>query len=789
MGLLFKKLMRDIWQTRGQFLSILAVITVGVMFFTGLQTGLWNLNDVSGSFFTDYRLADLTAVFYNAPESAVRYVSSLPYVKMAEGRIVKDAKTDIYGEEANVRVITLPDVKRDIPNDVLIKSGRYFSPDSLDQCLVEEEFFKAHDLKLGDYIYPVINGKKTALRITGAVKTPEYIYLVRDSSEFSPNPKGFGLIFIKKSLGQSLYGYTDSVNEITLLLDAGADAPAAKRQLEKELEKYDVVRVVEKDDQLSYSTFTKETESLSSFGKVLPLIFFAVAALIIYITMTRLIENQRGQMGVLMALGYSNVRIYSHYLSYASIVGIIGSITGTAAGTFAGAYLLWVYNTIYKLPYSGIKIYPVLVFPAALISLLFCVVSSYSSCRSVLSTIPAQALRPKAPVSGKKTLVEKAGPLWNALNFSWKMILRNLFRYRRRTALTCIGIIFSFGLLLCGLGMDDTLNRLVTMQYPDSQEYDLKLSFTGFVSTDELESLESLPHVKKVEPVLELGVEIRKGWAKKDIALTMLVGDSELYGVIDAAADNVKLPYSGILVPEKLAGRLGIEKGDRVDIRLLLPGKDKEYVGMPVRGYRTQYVGESAAADISGAVRLLEEGRIMNGAVLKLDKISSEAYVVEKLEDMSNVDAVISKQKSKENLMKGLANMTSMITFIYISAGVLALAVIYNITTINIFERRREIATLKVLGFNEKEMRQIVFNENIIITLAGIIGGLPVGYWLLDFIMTVSSTDTMTFPVMIKWPSYIISALLTMCFTILTNLLLTRKLETIDMVESLKSAE
>lgn len=789
MRLLFKKLWRDILQTKGQFAAILTVIAVGVAFFAGLNTTLRNLSDISGEYFESYRLADISVLFFRAPESTVKTVAELPFVKMAQGRITRDAKVDISDNDAMVRLVTIPDTRRTIPNDLMIRSGRYFTSGDVSQCIVEEGFFNANRLKIGDSLEPVINGSRVKLTITGTAKTPEYVYMIRDAGEFVPDNRKFGVVYIKESFGQSIFGYENSISEINALLKPGTDRETAKREIARVLKEYDVLQVIKKEDQLSYNTFTNEIKSLEAMGNVFPLIFFAVASLIIYITMSRMMENQRNQMGILMALGYSDSSIFLHYLSYASITGILGSIIGYFPGIYAGKYMLSLYNSMYKLPYSEVRTYPGLLVPAILITLFFCIAAGYNSCKGSLNTIPAQAMRPRAPASGKRTLVEKVKFIWNSLNFSWKLILRNIFRYKKRSLLTCLGILSSYSLLLAGIGMFDSIAYVIRIQYPDSLTYDIKVNFNGFVNTKELETLQSLPHVRTAEYLAELGVEMKTDWKRKNIGFSLIGRDADIYCLTDDKGNPVQVPGRGILLPEKLAKSMDINIGDRVTIRPLIPGKDSIRKETVVTGTIPQFMGLSASGDIRKLGWFLDEGMMMNGAVLRLEDPVYEKEVTERLKEMPFVNTILSKKVSRENLVKGMENISSMVYFIIISAGVLAFAVVYNTTTINIFERRREIATLKVLGFNPGEMKQIVFNENLIITFFAIFAGIPAGRWLQSFILLVSSTENLTFPTVINLPSYFLAAAATFGFTLLTNQLLSRKLSDVDMVESLKSAE
>lgn len=791
MGLLFKKLWRDIKEAKGQFGSILVVIVIGVLFYVSLNSTLRNLRFASEQYFTAYRLADQWATFQKAPETVVNRIRSLPEVKQATGRVVKDQQLEIAGHDAIIRLITLPDRRSEVVNDVMLKAGRYFSENETNQCLVSEAFFNAQGLRFGDKLEPVINGNRLKLKVIGVVKSPEYVYELRDGEELVPDPKRFGLVYLKQSYGQAVLGFNGSVNEVSILLKDGADPDRVRRKLEKTLRRYGLIEIVQKKDQLSYNTFSGEIEQLTSLSGIFPVIFLLVAAAIIYITMTRIIENQRIQIGTLKAMGYGNASIMAHYLSYAAGIGLAGSTVGSWLGLYLGGILMQVYNEVYQLPLEQMKTHYDLILPASLLALAFCLMAGFNACKNELRLAPAESMRPKAPKTGTKTWLERIGPLWRSFNFSWKIILRNLFRYKKRALLTSVGIILATALLVAAVGLNDSIGFLVKQQYSTIQQYDLKVSFNTMVDPAELSYIRSLPGVTRVEPVSAVGVEISHGWRSKKVGLVGLLPDARLYRVADRKGQTVPVPAGGILIPEQLSRVLGAGIGDQVTLKPLWPGRNDErnLKRVRIKGVVSQYIGQSVYSrpDLCGT--LLDEERIANQALLTLERPAAAAKVTAKIKEMPVVNSVQSKADTVANIEKALEQSAFSIGFMIAASGLLAFAVVYNITTINIFERRRELATLKVLGFTPAEMRRLVFNENLIITGLASGVGLLVGRSLLDFLVLDSSTDNMSFPAVLHDSSYGVALLLIFAFTISANLILMKKVHAVNMVEALKSSE
>lgn len=792
MRIFLKKFYRDLREAKGQFISVLAVVIIGVMFYTGLNSALKGLSEGGERYFREYRLADIQSSVYRAPEGVVKSIESIPGVKMAEGRVVQDAKIIVRDRDATVRLISLPDEKRNVVNDIQLKSGSYFSEEAGNQCIVSEDFFKANDLALGQIIEPVVNGDPVKLKVTGTAKGPEYTYEIREAGELLPDPEKFGVVYVKESYLQTVTDFKGAVNDISVLLNHEDDVKKVKEEMKKVLNQYGQIAAVEKKDQLSYSSFTSDVKSLESLGKAFPMFFFTASAVIIYITMTRMIENQRMLMGVLKALGYGNRSIMLHYQTYPLLVGILGSIIGSLTGVFfVGKTLLSVFNTYYKIPVESSAVHLELVLPASLLALFFCAAAGYNACRKELRPVPAESMRPKPPASGKRIFLENIPLFWNNINFSWKIIVRNIFRYKRRSAMASTGIIFSMVLLIIAMGMQDSIDYVMDVQFHRIQKFDIKVNFSKIMNADELGYIRGIDHVAAVEPLFESGMEITSGWRKKDISLIAVDEKSRLYSVFDAEGRPAEIPAGGIFLPLRLMDTLGVKSGDKVYLRSFYPGKNEEIDKKQsvVYGDTLQMIGQSAVCSIGYLDYLLKEGVIINAAYIKLDDPKYEKEVMRNLNDIMSVSNVQSKSEVVANTEKVLGSVISMVIFMILAAGVLAFAVIYNITNINIFERRREIATLSVLGFNSGELKSLIFNENFFLSTFGALAGILPGKLFTGLVISMQSNDNMQLPVIINTSSYFTATLLIVFFALAANFMLAKKIQDINMVESLKSAE
>ena len=397
-------------------------------------------------------------------------------------------------------------------------------------------------MNLGEYIYPIINGNKVKLKVVGSVKSPEFVYTLKDASEIMADNKKFGIIYIKQSFGEAIFDFNGSINNISIQISNGSDVETVKDDVKKALKNYGVKSVIDRDEQTSSKMISEKIKQLKSMGGTFPVIFFMVASVIIYIMMGRMVENQRTQIGVLKALGFTNMQVLSYYMSYSAIIAFSGSFIGSILGTYMGVGMTKLYNQYFNLPLAEIKIYGEFVVPAFILTLFFCLFAGYHSCKAIFKIMPSEAMREKSPQSGKKIIVEKIDLIWRNISYLGKIIIRNLFRYKKRALLTSLGVIFSSAILLVALSMGDSMDFMIKQQYGNIQNYDIKVKFSKLISIEELNNIKNITHVKELEPVLETGVEISNGWRSKDVGFTALVKEPQMYKVEDKSGNAISLP-------------------------------------------------------------------------------------------------------------------------------------------------------------------------------------------------------------------------------------------------------
>lgn len=550
--------------------------------------------------------------------------------------------------------------------------------------------------------------------------------------------------------------------------------------------------VLNRNTNIGYACYESDSNIVAAIANVFPVFFFLVAALICMTTMNRMIEEQRTQIGVLKALGYGNAAIMSKYLFYAGSAAVVGAVIGCIGGTWLFPRVIW---TGYSIMYSMGEIeyyFDIRVAVLSLLAALLCSVgAAYLSCRHELQSVPANLIRPKAPKSGKRIFLEKITFLWSRLKFLHKVSLRNIVRYKKRFFMMVLGISGCTALLVTGFGLKDSVTNIADMQYDEVQIYDIGITFKDGVQTGDMDRLtaEAAGMLEQISCRYEESVDIDFGGKTKSIYMEIPEDADEIGTFLNLhtqEGDAIPYPREGeAVVTAKLAENMGIEPGDQVVLRdndmnsltVSVSALCENYVYNYIYLSKETYVNQTGAEpQFKSAYALVNDGADVH-----------EAAAV--FSDMDNVLSVSVIEDMRQRIATMMKSMNYIVALIIVCAGSLAFIVLYNLTNINITERIREIATIKVLGFYAKETADYVFRENLALTAIGAVAGLFLGKWLHWFVMYNINIDMISFKTLIMPLSYLLSLVFTFGFALLVNGLMYFKLEKINMAESLKSIE
>lgn len=578
-----------------------------------------------------------------------------------------------------------------------------------------------------------------------------------------------------------------------------ADGEAEIADAEKEIEDIGTPDwyVNDRDVLPEYSGFEENANRMKAIGQVFPVLFFLVATLVSLTTMTRMVEEQRTQIGTQKALGYGKFAIASKYLGYAFAATLGGSVFGVLVGEKVIPYIIvTAYGIIY--PYVGDILVPYNMYYAVMATgtaILCTMAATLFSCYRELASQPAILMRPPAPKTGKRVLLERVGFIWKHLSFSWKSTVRNLFRYKKRFFMTILGIGGSMAMILLGFGLKDSIFEIADIQYEEIQVYDGMAYYYEDVTAEEKDALTKyLDGAENVDDYLEVNmssVTLVEGSKQWDVY--MVVPEN-----VETFADYVKLhdritkeSYNlndeGVILNEKSAKELNLEVGDTVVIRDADRGDVQVKVSEICENYMGHYLYMSPTLFREVYGEEMEENcvyfKVADGSREILDEAGKEIL---SQDAVMNVSYLYEIERQLNDMLKSLNLVTAVLI---VSAGMLAFVVLYNLNNINITERRRELATLKVLGFYDIEVSIYVYRENIILTLVGTLVGVALGILLHRFVIETVEIDSVMFGRIINFPSYLYSILFTVGFSIFVNWVMYFKLKKIDMVESLKSVE
>ena len=600
----------------------------------------------------------------------------------------------------------------------------------------------------------------------------------------------------KKKLSDGKKEYQDGKKEAD---DKIAEAQQKIEDAQKEVDDIETPEwiVTDRNDLPEYSDFGDNAERLKNIGKVFPMIFFLVAALISLTTMTRMVEEQRTQIGTMKALGYGKASIASKYLSYAFLATVGGSIAGVLFGEKVLPFIIiqaygimyWNIGDHMQLDYE--LQYALIASGAAVICTMG---ATLFSCAKTLAETPASLMRPPAPKEGKRILIERSSFIWKHLSFSWKSSMRNLFRYKKRLFMTIFGIAGSMGLMLVGFGLYDSIMDIAILQYDQIQHYDaMVINDEDATDSQEKDLLKFLDGNSEIDHYTR--VQLTKMTAPKE------KGSVSIYVYVPENTENFKedvtlrdrksheqyeLTDDGAVICEKTASLIGVKTGDEITLE-----KDNRKYKVKITAVTENYMGHyvymtppcyektfGEKPEYSSTVYTMKEDaesdlETLGNAILKYPAALSISYT----------------SSTAGQVERMLGSLGAVIWVLIISAGMLAFVVLYNLNNINITERQRELATLKVLGFYDGEVSQYVFRENILLSFIGILAGAVFGIFLHRYVITTVEVDAVMFGRNIKPISFVYSGLITFGFSMFVNMVMHFKLKKIDMVESLKSVE
>ncbi|KKY00530.1 ABC transporter permease [Paraclostridium benzoelyticum] len=598
----------------------------------------------------------------------------------------------------------------------------------------------------------------------------------------------------KKELEKGQATYLKNKKEVEFKLQKAQD------EIDREEKKIKDIKngkwyILDRNTNYGFVDYKNSANSIESISKIFPVFFFSLAALICLTTMTRMVDEQRINIGTMKALGYDTGSIMLKYILYSLLASVLGSVLGNLIGLTVFPSVI--YNAYASMTYTLPKVTLVfsvrLIVLSTLIAILTTTLASVYSCYKELKEVPSMLMRPKAPTEGKRILLERISFIWNRLNFTQKVTFRNLFRYKKRFFMTVIGIAGCSALLLTGFGIKDSISSIVDNQYGQIIKYNLTLNYGKDVDknskTKEEKVIDSDDRINNCLNIKNKSYKVISNSVEKDVNIVVPENINEInkFITLKNRVSNKKytLNNKGVFITEKLAKLLKVKDGDSI----VLKNEDNKEFKVKVSGIVENYVGHYLYMSPKLYKNTFNENVKFNEVLINTKDGISQDKLGKDMMNLDNINSATFNTSAKSSFSDMITNLNSVVILIIVSAGALAFIVLYNLTNVNISERIREIATIKVLGFYDNEVSSYVFRENIILTVIGTILGLILGVFLHRFIMTTAELEFVMFGRDIKPISFILSGMLTFIFATLVNLCMYFKLKKVKMVESLKSVD
>ena len=754
-----RKLLRDLWEMKGQALAIAAVIGAGVVMFVAYSSNFESLRLSQQMFYESARFADVFATLKRAPARLEERFREIPGVEAVATRVVADVTIDVPGmaEPASGRLISLPERGRPLLNDLHLRRGRWNDPTRPDEVLANESFCEAHGFEPGDRIAAVINGRRRWLTIVGIGLSPEYVYAIRPGELF-PDQRRFGIFWMDRRALASAFNMEGGFNDVSLRLARGVAPESVIEDLDRLIEPYGGLGSVPRALQLSAWTLENELTQLQTMGFFVPAIFLAVAAFILNVALTRALAIQRPQIAALKALGYSNRELAWHYVKFALAIAAAGALAGIGAGVWLGALMMGLYTEYFRFPVFEYRLSTDVAIGALGMSLVVGALGAQSAVRRAVRIPPAEAMRPEAPARYRRSLFERS---WRGmrLTMATRMIFRNMERQPVRSATSVVGIAFAVAVLFVGLAFIDVMDDLINRQFILSMRQDATISFVEPRSSTAAFAVRHLPGVLDVEATRSAPVRLRTRSASRTLGISGVPPAGRLNRIVDRRGDTVTVPEDGLVMSRLLGEILGVGPGDSLQVEILEGRRPVRTVTVAV--LVDDSMGLQAYMNVDALRRLLREGGVVSGAAMTVDPAALERFYAE-IKLVPAIAGVALREITLRNFRETMGETMNVLIFSFVLfAGVIAFGVVYNSARVSLSERSRELASLRVLGFTRREISSILLSELMVLTLLAIPVGLAGGYGLAALLSLAMDTESYRLPLVIRPATYGFAALIT----------------------------
>ena len=787
LSMLDRKLVRDLARLWAQSLAVALVMACGVMTLILALGATRALEDTRDAFYDRTRFGQVFASATRAPESVKADIAAIDGVSAVATRIVKQVIIDIPGmaEPAAGTLVSIPDDGEPAVNRLYLRSGRLPASGRQDEATVIEAFATAHGFQPGDRFEVLINGTKRQLTITGITLSPEYVYAI-GPGDMVPDQKRFGVIHMHRSSLEGAYDMSGAFNDVALTLSRNADTKEVIARLDAILKPHGGTGAYDRTDHMSDSFLDSELTQLRAMAQVIPPIFLFISAFLVNMILSRLIALEREQIGLLKAVGYSNAGIAWHYAKLTLAISVVGIVIGAIAGTRLGHGMASLYGEFYSFPFLVFTREPDLYVISAFVTFAAALVGGANAIRGAIILPPAVAMRPPAPTRYRSLFGGREGL---RLPFSQLtvMALRHLVRWPLRTALTTLGTALPVALLITSLFAFDSVDQMIDTIWFRADRQDATLTFAGQRSEDALRDAARLPGVIAAEPFRAEAATLRNGHRSRNVQIIASNPQTDISRVLDTDFAAIRLPPRGILLSERLAEHLELVSGDLVEVELN-DGQGRK-VEVPLVGVTNSYVGLTANMSLEALDRLSGRENRISGARVMVDENRIDA-LYDAVKETPAIASVALQGISRQRFRAVIEENIGISITIYVSlAVIITFGVIYNSARIQLSERARELASLRVFGFTNREVSSVLLTEiGVMVILAQPLGWL-IGRVFSELVAKGFESDLFRIPLVINLPTYAISSLTVLGGALVSALIVRRRIDRLDLIRVLKTRD
>jgi len=777
------KLLRDMARSGVTYAICALIVAIGLCGYSVLSICATNLESARDNFFAKTAFPDAFVEVKEAPLSAAQRLEALPGVLKAEGRLTQTVR--LAGSGENPPQLRLFSINAGGLAQPLLSRGQYPEAGAW-ELAPGDGFFAAHQLAVGDDLTLIIDGRPENFTVSGSGISPENIYMVKNIADLLPDYYNYDAAFISYQTMSRLFGQDGMANEFVLTLEPGTDFASLKQDIENILAPYGVYSVYSRADQFSVAILQMEIDQVKRMSSAVPFVFLVVAAVILYITLLRLVEQQRIQAGTLMALGFSRRAILLHYLGFGVMVGLVGGILGGIGGLLAARPMTALFHQFFSLPPFTAPISWGYLLSGVLVAALFCGLVGFGTARRLAALLPAEALRPAAPKAARITLLERIPGFMKLFTVPGVIAIRALSRNPRRTVLAMSGIAFAYMITAFLMSMYSLMDVFIFDYINKMQQQDITVYFSGPVSAADALSAVRDPAVEDAEGMLEFPLTLRGPAGTADCNVQAIAEDARLTLLFDEQKRQVKTDDTGIVLSVLTADTLGVKVGDLLEVETAWP--EQRVSRLPVSGIIAQYMGSTAYMSQKAAARISDYRGVYTSVLLKAPE-EVRFNLLDKLKQAAQVTLVENRLQKTANMRAYMSMVTSMMGSMALMGMIISFAVVYTSSLISFEELKREISTMMMLGLPSAQCLDALTVGQWLLTIVAIGPGIVLTLMSSRMMTSAISSKMFAIPNFVYPQSLVLAAALTLVAVWFSSQVMLRRIKKLAPVELLRERE